>query len=388
MKNQLRLLAICNYPSEARPAHQVFVRALLLEMKSLGVDVTVIAPESIWNIAKTKSSFQLAPLFDDRDGLPVYRPRYMTYSNIRLPFGGTTSRWVANAYVKAVLRQAKKLKGRFDICMGHFLYPQGYAATQVGAALGIPTVISLGESSFDRYENTFHIPEISQLFERAAGVISNSNLLRDYCVQNYGLAESKVQVLPNGVDEEHFYPRDRVSIRKQLNLPLDRPIIVFTGQFIDRKGPLRVLEAIKSRPEIGAVFLGYGPQVPQGPQVLYQGQVPHADVPVWLNAADLFVLPTLNEGCSNAVLEALFCGVPVVSSDLPFNHNILDEKVSVLVNPQDVKALGQAIFTLIDSPELRKSMSAFALERSNSFRLNDRARNVLTFLQTSSQESR
>src|SRR6266545_3925326 len=124
MKNQPRLLAICNYQSEARPAHKVFVRALLLEMKSLGVDVTVIAPESLWNMTKAKSSFRLAPLFDDRDGLPVYRPRYMTYSNIRLPFGGTTSRWVANAYVNTVLKQVRKLNDTFDVCMGHFLYPQ------------------------------------------------------------------------------------------------------------------------------------------------------------------------------------------------------------------------------------------------------------------------
>jgi glycosyltransferase involved in cell wall biosynthesis len=157
--------------------------------------------------------------------------------------------------------------------------------------------------------------------------------------------------------------------------------VIFTGQFIERKGPMRVLEAIQSRPEIGAVFLGYGPQVPQGPQVLHQGEVPHEEVPVWLSAADLFVLPTLSEGCSNSILEALFCGLPVVSSDRPFNHDILNEQVSILVDPRDVKAMGEAIFALVDSPERREAMGKAALLHSNSFRLADRARKVLEFLE-------
>jgi glycosyltransferase involved in cell wall biosynthesis len=115
--------------------------------------------------------------------------------------------------------------------------------------------------------------------------------------------------------------------------------------------------------------------------VLFQGEVPHEDVPIWLSAADVFVLPTLNEGCSNAILEALFCGLPIVSSDLPFNHDILDDQVAVLVDPQDVQAITQAVFALVDSTERRLAMSQAALQRSKSFRLADRARNVLAFLQ-------
>jgi glycosyltransferase involved in cell wall biosynthesis len=184
------------------------------------------------------------------------------------------------------------------------------------------------------------------------------------------------------VNEQLFHPRHRQSARQHCQLPLDRPIIIFVGQFTERKGPLRVLEAIRSRPEIGAVFLGYGPQVPKGAQVLFQGEVPHEDVPMWLSAADLFVLPTLDEGCSNAILEALFCGLPVVSSDLPFNHGILDGNVAILVDPQDVGALGQGISSLLDEPERRTAMHQAALLRSQSFRLTDRARGILTFLST------
>jgi glycosyltransferase involved in cell wall biosynthesis len=241
----------------------------------------------------------------------------------------------------------------------------------------------LGESNFvHRYENTYDRNNINQLLGRFSGIIANSTLIKDLCIQRYGLSEANIRVFPNGVNEQHFYPRHRKSARQHCQLPLDRPIVIFVGQFIERKGPLRVLEAIRARPEIGAVFLGYGPQVPEGPQVLYQGEVPHKEVPIWLNAADIFALPTLHEGCSNAILEALFCGLPVVSSDLPFNHSILDEQVAILVDPQDTGALGQAILALIDNPERRAALGQAGLYRSQSLRLADRAKGILAFLHT------
>lgn len=381
MNDQFRLLAVCNYPSDTRPAHQVFVRAFLKELIPLNVEVTVVAPEPISNLVKAGSGYRLPPLKEKRDGLRVYRPRYMRYSNISLPFGGTTYPWSVNAYLSAARKTVKNIGTSFDLCYGHFLYPHGRAAAEIGTDLGIPSVISLGESSFSRYEKSYSKQEIGQLLDRFSGVITNSSLIKAYCAKNYDLDEGKARVFPNGVDEKKFYPIDRQEARQRCGLPLDRPIIIFTGQFIERKGPFRVLEAIKSRPDIGAVFLGYGPQVPQGDQVLFQGEVPHEDVPIWLSAADVFVLPTLNEGCSNSILEAMFCGQPIISSDLPFNHDILDEQVALLVDPLDVQAIQRSILALVDFPERRKEMSAAALQRSKSFRLKDRAEKILDYLQ-------
>lgn len=386
LNKNLRLLAISNYPSETRPANQVFVRAMLLELASLGVDITVIAPESISNVAKPGTKFRLAPTFEERDGLPIHRPRYFTLSNITLPFGVRTSRWGVKAYIDAVLHEVERSEQAFDVCLGHFLSPHGRAAAEVGRKLGIPSVLSLGESSFDRHESAYSRREISQLLDQFSGVITNSDLIKEYCVQHYHLEEAKTRVFPNGVNERNFFPRGQKLARQKCGLPIDRPIIISVGQFIERKGTLRVLEAIQSRPEIGAVFLGYGPQEPESPQVLFKGAVPHEDVPMWLSAADVFVLPTLDEGCSNAILEALFCGLPVVSSDLPFNHNIVNKDVSVLVDPLNIDALSEAIFQLIENPNRMEIMKRAALEHSNAFRLSDRAKHILTFLHQCQEE--
>jgi glycosyltransferase involved in cell wall biosynthesis len=140
------------------------------------------------------------------------------------------------------------------------------------------------------------------------------------------------------------------------------------------------MEAIRSRPDIGVAFLGRGPQRPEGPQVLHAGAVPHEDVPLWLSAADLFVLPTLDEGCANALLEALACGLPVVSSDRPFNRAVVDESMARLVEPTDPAALGAAIAELVDQPALRATLGAAALAHAAGFRLERRAGRIVALL--------
>lgn len=376
----LRLLATCNYPSDVRPSLQVFVRALLLELRSLGTDVTVIAPESLANLAKPATGFRLAPRREDRDRIPIYRPRYVTMSAIRLPFGLHTSRWGARSYVRAALAAADVANGTYDVTYGHFLYPHALAAAVLGRKLGVPAVASLGESSFERYDSVYDEGEIGDLLARFTGVVANSELIRDRCVEKYGLAADKVRVFPNGVNQDLFLPMDQCTARRRCGLPPDRPIIISVGQLVERKGPLRVMRAIETRPEIGAVFLGQGPQVPDGPQVLFTGVVPHEEVPTWLCAADAFVLPTLDEGCSNAILEAMSCGLPIVSSDLPFNHGLLDDDVSLLVDPLDIDALRAAIFTVLDDPERSDAMRVAALDAAGRFRLSDRALRVRAFL--------
>ena len=69
----------------------------------------------------------------------------------------------------------------------------------------------------------------------------------------------------------------------------------------------------------------------------------HDVIAEYLNCADIFVSPTLAEGCSNSIVEAMACGLPIISSDLPFNHDILDEKNSILLDPVEVNEIALAI---------------------------------------------
>jgi glycosyltransferase involved in cell wall biosynthesis len=377
----VRLLALCNYPSPGRPAHQPFVRATLLALAALGTRVSVIAPEPLWHRLRARSGFRLAPRVESPDGLPVERPRYLSWSGWAWRAGGRTRCLTVGAYVRAA-RHAARAPGAVDVCLGHFLYPHGVGAAEIAARLGVPAVLSLGESRFLAYERTFRRADLAAALNRFHAVVANSPAIAETCISRYGLSASRVRVLPNGVDLTRFAPGDRAAARARCRLPPDRPIVAFVGQLVPRKGPERVLEAIRRRPDIGVVFLGEGPAALGGAQVLHRGPVPHDEMPHWLRAADLFALPTLAEGCCNAILEALASGLPVVSSDRAFNHGILDASVGVLVEPSDVAALGAAIARLVDQPALRRAMAAAARRRAESFDLGARARDLLGVLRS------
>jgi teichuronic acid biosynthesis glycosyltransferase TuaC len=369
---KLRLLALCGYPSDPRPSHQPFVRALLRALAGQGAELSVLAPESLW--ARPR-----APRSEIRDGIPVQRPRFPSFSAVAMPGIRSTRRWSDASYRRAALAASAEL-GPFDVCFAHFLYPHGQAAAEIASRRGIPALLSLGESSFRRYEVGYGAREMTALLARFAAVVANSPVIEAQLVERYRVPPERIHVLPNGVDEGRFFPRDRAEARRRLGLPAERPIVAFVGHLNERKGPLRVLEAIRARPEIGAVFLGRGPQRPSGSQVLFADAVAPDDVPIWLSAADLFVLPTLDEGCCNALLEALACGLPVVSSDRPFNRAVVDESTALLVEPSDPAALGAAIGALVDQPSLRASLGRAALDRAAAFRLERRAARILTLL--------
>jgi teichuronic acid biosynthesis glycosyltransferase TuaC len=374
--DKLRVLACSGFPSPLRPSHQPFVRELLVALAGQGADVAVIAPESAWRAARAGGR---PPRFEVYSGLPVHRPRFLSFSEVALPVVRSTGRWSDAAYRRAALRAAGGL-GPVDVCFGHFLYPHGQAAAAIAARRGVPAVLSLGESSFRRYERAYTRAEMAGAFARFRAIVANSPVLEAQLTERYGVPKGRVTVLPNGVDERRFRPEDRATARRRLGLPAERPILACVGHWNERKGPLRVMEAIRGRPDIGAVFLGTGPQRPSGPQVLHAGPVPHEDVPAWLSAADLFVLPTLDEGCSNALLEALACGLPLVTSDRPFNRAVVDDSVARLVEPGDPAAIGAAIAALVDRPDERARLAAAALAHARAFSLERRAARILALL--------
>ncbi len=137
---------------------------------------------------------------------------------------------------------------------------------------------------------------------------------------------------------------------------------------------------MKRNPEVGGVFLGEGPQVPTGPQILFAGRVPHADVPVWLSAADPFVLPTRAEGSPNAALEALACGLPLISSRIPSLEETIDASCVLLVDPGNVDSMAEKIALLVDGTELRARMAAAAHARGTASTLSARVQKILTWL--------
>ena len=190
------------------------------------------------------------------------------------------------------------------------------------------------------------------------------------------------EVFPNSIDSEVFYPRDKKEARKKFGLSENAFVIAFVGTFDERKGIDRLSQAIDKLDyeDIVLICAGKGAIQPQTSKCVFKSPVLHSELPEFLSAADIFVLPTLNEGCCNAIIEAMACGLPIVSSNGSFNDDILDESNSLRVDPRDVEAISDAIKTLYDDRALLASLAEGSLKKSASLTLEKRARNIIEFI--------
>ncbi len=178
-------------------------------------------------------------------------------------------------------------------------------------------------------------------------------------------------VLPNGVDVGHFAPAaDRADMRRRLGLPPDRPIVLSVGNLKPIKGHDVLLEAVAGIPDratlifVGHDYLGGSLQrfastrLPDH-DIRFVGR--QDDVLSWYQAADLFVLPSHNEGLSNALLEAMACGLPVVATDVGGNRDVLEHaRTGLLVPPNDPGRLAEAIAEMLADKSRRAVMGEAA----------------------------
>jgi glycosyltransferase involved in cell wall biosynthesis len=170
-----------------------------------------------------------------------------------------------------------------------------------------------------------------------------------------------------------------------LGIPKDAFVTIFVGQHTARKGTLRLDAALKqlNDTDIKSIYIGRGPEDPDYEGIITKGPKPHEQLPEYLSAADVFVLPTHNEGCCNAVIEALACGLPVISSDRPFNYDVLNNSNSILIDPDNVDAIATAIKKVKDDNELREKLSEEALVTANNLTLDKRVDKLLAFINNS-----
>jgi len=199
-------------------------------------------------------------------------------------------------------------------------------------------------------------------------------------VRELELPAEKIGVFPNGTNLSAFRPMERQAARERLGLPQDRFLVAAAGNFLEKKGIVRVGQAIEGLAGVSGVFAGSGPVPPTASNMALCRRVAHEDMPALLSACDVFVLPTLIEGSCNALVEAMACGLPIISSSGEFNDDVLDERMSIRIDPLDVAAARAAIVRLRDDSALRARMAAEALRRARLFDVDDRARRMLAFM--------
>lgn len=365
------LVVTPDYPDRYK-VHYPFVKQLVDEFARQGHHCFVIAPYSI-----TKNKRRYQEIDKTSDNITILRPNYLSFSNFRV------GKFSPSLYFRqmAIKRALSHLPVNPDVVYCHFWESalEGYSYSKEN---GIPLFVASGESCVSTLLNDKQIP--SDLNDYVSGVICVSTKNMEESVSLRLITEDKCLVKPNAVNGRLFKKLDRNDCRQKLGFPQDAFIVSFVGAFIERKGVLRVAKAIKQikGEPVYSCFIGRGRQDPDCDNILHKGGLLHEDIPVYLNASDVFVLPTLAEGCCNAVVEAMSCGLPIISSNLPFNWDVLDEDNSIMIDPQNVDAIADAIVRLRDNKQLRDQMAESSLQKASSLTIDQRASDIIEFIKT------
>jgi glycosyltransferase involved in cell wall biosynthesis len=278
----------------------------------------------------------------------------------------------------AAARVVARLVDRTDVLYGHFLYPSGRAVARLGRKYDLPVFVAHGDGVL----NEMYIDHVAQDFSNVTGAIAVSSPNRRFCLDVLHLSPDKVGLFPNGVDLANFRPRDKAEMRRRLGFPSESRLAAFVGHFNPGKGPDRVLRAVKRINGLQLLLIGSGPMKLADSRIAFLGEVEHHLLPEYLSAADVFVLPTLQEGCCNSLLEAMASGLPVVSSIGEFNDDILNDGVSIRVDPLDIEAISRAINTVLGDESLRRRMSENCIRDAQKFSVDNRARAMLEWMES------
>lgn len=375
--NKKICIIVNGYPTKDDPVY-AFIQPVAREMADAGISCTVIAPQSVSKMAvaqKAKRPYRWIDRTEKGNEVVIYQPEYVSVSNVSV-FGYSISTILRDASIKRCFFKEKMSP---DVLYAHF-WDCGIAACKLAEKTKTSVFVATGESEI-RVQKYYPQKSIARYLPYVTGVIavSTKNLEES---REMGLLRHcpETIVLPNAVDSREFYKLPKEEARRMLGLNKEDTIALFVGSFCHRKGVLRVAEAVEAVDGVKLILIGNGEQSPNSEKILYSGRVPHDKIVLYLNAADIFVLPTLAEGCCNAIVEAMACGLPVISSNLPFNDDILDGACSIRIDPNNIDELADAIALLKNNTELRQKLAEGALSKAKGLTIDQRATAILRFI--------
>jgi glycosyltransferase involved in cell wall biosynthesis len=348
------------FPHAAQPTAGVFIRERMFRV-GRSIPLTVVAPApwfpfQRW-LRRWRPHFRPpAPARETQRGIEIRRPRFLSVPG--------ACKWLDGfSMALCCLPTLASLKRDFrcNIIDAHFAYPEGHAASLLGRWLRLPVCITLRGTEVPLARDPRRRRRMIEALERATRVFAVSESLKRHAV-DMGIDAEKIMVVTNGVDTATFHRLEQKQARQTLGLRGDAPVLVSVGALVERKGFHRVLQCL---PELRKRFRdlrylivgGPGPEGDWSAElrrragdlglqdcVMFLGTVAPEGLKVPLSAADVFVLATRNEGWANVFLEAMACGLPVVTTDVGGNAEVVaDERLGRVVPFGDQEELTHAI---------------------------------------------
>lgn len=369
------------FPSPADPNAGVFIRERMFRVAQ-HLPIVVVSPKAWSPIDAVIRFFRprfrpKTPRHEVQNGIDVHAPRFFS-----LP--GVLKQWdsffmALGSYM--IVRRLSKEFG-FNIIDAHFGYPDGHAASLLAKWLKLPFVVTLRGSEKMYAMQPAIRKHIVNTLETAVRVLSVSDSLRRLALA-LGAPDKTAQTVSNAVDSQKFRPMDRNSARERLNLPPDAQVLISVGWLVEVKGFHRVIEClpdIRERyPNLRYLIVGGASaagsmetelrhqvrELMLDDCVYFLGPKPQDELKWMYSAADIFVLATRREGWANVFLEAMACGLPVVTTDVDGNPEVVcRDAFGRLVPFGDTVAFRDAILQALGQPWDRSAIRAYAEENS------------------------
>lgn len=354
-----------------------FIHEQARHIVSKGYEVQVVvpvvfSPKIINFIKKRWKIYSDIPKNDIIDAVRVYYPRYFRlpgwwFNNISC----YTQYLGADKIISSIIKRFKP-----NVLHAHATTPPGYCGLLLKKKYHLPIVCSLRGSDINIY------PQCGKLLRyQVAEVIKNADLLVSVSealkIEAYNIATPPhgIRVVYNGCDLNTFSPNEatRTKIRNDFGILRNDKVLIYVGNLLEYKGIFELIAAFykllldKPALNIFLFIVGDGPEHSTVNHIILSkglknkihliGNQPYNEVSKFLNAADIFILPSYSEGLPNAVLEAMACCLPVITTRVGgTSEAVEDGKSGILIPKKDVNSIIHAIKSLLNNAKLAKEM--------------------------------
>lgn len=271
------------------------------------------------------------------------------------------------------IRELFREGARYDVIHVHQYGNIAALSVVYGKARKIPVLLKLTSTKEMGLETTLRkgrFSGISSLLHRQVDVCVATTKNSFEEAERFGIDRKRLRIIGNSIDCDYFSPLDtekKLEMKKKLGLNVG-PTVLFVGRLSPEKNPLGLIDAwkivIEKVPSAILAMVGDGPLLEAlkatteslnlGSSIIIVGH--SHDVLQWYQAADIFVLPSITEGLSNSLLEALSCGLPVVSTRVSGSIEAVEKGLAgKLVDVDDMEGLALGILELLKNELYRKT---------------------------------
>jgi teichuronic acid biosynthesis glycosyltransferase TuaC len=372
----LRILTYSTlYPNEANPRHGIFVEQRLRQLVAAKpLEPFVVAPVP-WVPLGSMLGEPYAQLHrikreSLRHGIPVVHPRYPHVPAV----GMMLAPYLMAAATARGLAAIRRDRHAFDVIDAQYFYPDGVAAAIVAGRLGVPFTITARGSDLNliaQYAGPRSL--IGWAARRAAAVITVSAALKR-AFDALDTGQTRVEVLPNGVDTQLFRPIERPAARAAIDTPNELTLLA-VGNLRPEKSIDLAISALVLLPGARLLIVGDGPERARlealartcnvADRVSFRGVVPQEDLVCYYSAADVSLLCSVREGMPNVVLESIACGTPVVAADVGGVGEVIKRReTGALLTARSPAALARGVNEVLERSLAQADVARCAAEFS------------------------